>query len=257
MNRPWTAAADSIEANIASVMRLLTFDRDIVAAAVGVLDFVAKQLEAKNMHSLVTPVANRSAMLTNLANNESLKPQYDAMFNQCVVLLVSYFGSGIHRMFLVSTVTGLHSQDPLPVHNEALTVTWRTLETADSDRESAFADLLVAQKDISFQDMKSIGRAFEDLLGVAVERDGAIDNIILGQAARHAIVHAGATVDQRMIRQLSGVKKRTLKTDLQPGQQLKFTPEEIAQLAASMRAYVASLTAALERRFPEEARVTV
>lgn len=249
MQTPWAGAAASLAYNLDSVLRLLTFDRDIVEVAVGALTVVKEELARRNLHSVITPVANRTALLQNLATNESLKPQYDAMFNQCVVLLVSYFGSGLHNLFRVSVVAALRSGIDLPVRNEALTVSWRGLEGAEGDREAIFADLLVAQKDISFQDMKSIGRAFGDLLGVAVTRGVHTDNIILGQAARHAMVHAGGHVDDRMVKQLVSVKARTLKTALARGELLRFSPSEVRELADSMRTYVQDLCESLDTRF--------
>jgi len=232
MNRPWAGVAASVNHNVDVVLRLLTFDRDIVDVAVGVLKSVLEELEERHLHSLTTRVANRAKVLSNLSANESLKPQYDAMFNQCVVLLVSYFGSGLHRLFRVSVAEALRVGTELPVRDAKLTVSWRSLEAGDTDRETLFADLLIAQEDISFQDMGSIARAFENNLSVVVERGAVTDNIILGQAARHAIVHAGARVDERMVKQLRGVKARTLKPQVSVGEALRFDPTEIGATVA-------------------------
>ena len=249
MPTPWSTAGASLDANIESVFQLLDFDRVIIDVAVDGLKGLEAELETKNLHNPVRLVANRRRMLANLATNESLRPQYETMFNQCVVLLVSYFGSGVHTLFRAGVVTALRSGADLPVDREALTVSWHGLERAEGEREAIFADLLVAQKDISFQDMKSIGRAFGELLEVTIERGGDVNNIILGQAARHAIVHAGGIVDRRMVKQLSGVLPRTLKAKVVAGESLRFTPPEVRELAKSMRAYVRNLGQALDRTF--------
>lgn len=246
---PWAVVAASVYRNIDTVLRLLTFDRDIVDVAVDVLRSVVDALEEKQLHSLTTRVANRAEALATLSANESLKPQYDAMFNQCVVLLVSYFGSGLHQLFRVSAAEALRRRAELPVRDAKLTVSWRSLEAEETDREALFADLLLAKEDISFQDMGSTTRAFADHLSVNVQRGAVTDNIILGQAARHAIVHAGARVDQRMVNQLRNVRARTLKPEVLVGEVLSFSPEEIVVLAHAMRAFVADLCQELDDRF--------
>ncbi len=249
MTTPWAGVAASVNHNVDLVLRLLRFDRDIVVVAVGVLHSVVQDLEQRQLNSLIPRVENRAQVLTNLSVNESLKPQYDAMFNQCVVLLVSYFSSGLHRLFCVSVAEALRSGAELPVRDAKLTLSWRSLEGVDTDRERLFADLLVAQEDISFQDMASVTRAFKEHLSVEMTRGAATDNIILGQAARHAIVHAGARVDERMVKQLRGVRARTLKPQIVVGEALRFDPAEIGVLADSMREYVRGLCEALDERF--------
>ena len=129
---------------------------------------LARDLEDRSLHSAVTLVINRAAMLQNVKDADSLRPQYEQMFNQCVVLLVSYFGSAVHGVFRAGVVHALRNRARVPVCDEKLTVSWLGLERAQGEREAVFADLLVSQKNISFQDMQSIARAFADLLEVSV-----------------------------------------------------------------------------------------
>ena len=56
------------------------------------------------------------------------------------------------------------------------------------------------------------------------------NNIILGQASRHVIVRTGALVTDRMLKQISRAKPRTLKEDLVPGVPLIFSKKEVLQL---------------------------
>ena len=242
----WHVAADYLHGNIKTVLELLNFDQDIIDVAAGALRSVQRDLESRGLHSAVPTLANRTRMLEQLATNESLRPRYATMFNQCVVLLVSYFGSGLHTIFRVSVAEGLKSGLELPVAIEELKISWRTLATAPGERESTFGDLLVAQKGYSFQDMKSTRKAFNDFLLVDVGRGAESENIILGQAARHAIVHAGAVVDDHMLKQLSDVKRRTLKAQLSIGDPIRFSTDEVRELAASMVSFVSALTVRLD-----------
>jgi hypothetical protein len=252
MNTAWLKVSASFDSNVESVFQLLDFDHIIIDVAVDGLRGLALELEAKHhLHSAVTLVNNRASLLENIKKADSLRPKYEAMFNQCVVLLVSYFDSAIHGAFREGIIAALKSGLDVAAASEALTVSWRGLERTEGEREAIFADLLVSQKSISFQDMKSIARAFKDLLGVSIERSPNINNLVLGQAARHVIVHAGSVIDDRMVRQVAGAKPRSLMENVAVGQAVRFTPTEIVELATSMKAYMELLCSALNGRFDQ------
>ena len=52
--------------------------------------------------------------------------------------------------------------------------------------------------------MQSVSRSFKKWLGYAPARDERTNDIIVGQAARHAIVHANAVTDERFVSQVRG-----------------------------------------------------
>jgi hypothetical protein len=189
------------------------------------------------VHSDVKMLQNRLLMLTNIQKG-SMAAQYQAMFNQCVVLLVSYFDSALHTLFRQGVATALAAGAEVPAAEENLKISWRTVSEAEGDREFLFADLLISQHDISFQDMKSIGRAFKEQLKIEIPRIPETNNVILGQAARHALVHAGGIVDPIMVRQVENAKPRTLMTKVIPESVIRFSPEEVRTLSTSMSAYV-------------------
>jgi hypothetical protein len=169
---------------------------------------IETELEDRNLHSVLPVIRNRAAILSNVADSESLRPQYAAMFNQSIVLLVSYFGAAAHTLFRQGVAVALAAGANVPAATDELKVSRRAVAQAEGDREVMFADLLIAQYDISFQDMQSIRRAFEKHLGVGLQRSASVNDIILGQAGRHVIVHAGGMVDNRMIRQVAGAHRR-------------------------------------------------
>lgn len=245
MHHDFDKAAKSFAANAAEVERLLDFDRLIIDVAVDGLKHVERELEKRNLHSVIGVVQGRATILLNVKTSDSLRPQFEAMFNQCVVLLVSYFGSAVHTLFRQGVRAALSVGAPVPAAHEELKVSWKAVAQAEGDRQAMFADLLIAQHNISFQDMQSISRAFKNQLGIEIVRSGNTNDIVLGQAARHVIVHAAGIVDQRMVDQVARVKPRSLKASLEPGMPIRFAPSEVRTLSASMVQYVAEVSEAL------------
>jgi hypothetical protein len=93
-----------------------------------------------------------------------------------------------------------------------------------------------------------VSRAFREHLRIEIGRTEETNDIILGQAARHVIVHAGG-VDARMVRQVSGAHPRRLKPAIAVNERIEFTPDEVRQLGASMTSYIEALVAAASPMF--------
>jgi hypothetical protein len=65
------------------------------------------------------------------------------MFNQCVVLLVSYFGSALHTLFRKGVATALSSGADVPVAKRELKVSWNVVVQTGDEPSAIFADLLM------------------------------------------------------------------------------------------------------------------
>jgi hypothetical protein len=91
--------------------------------------------------------------------------------------------------------------------------------------------------------MQSVARAFAKHLQINVEKTLGVNDIILGHAARHVIAHAAGMVDRKMINQVKSANPRTLRETLVEGEAIRFSPEEVRRLAASMVDHLTSLTA--------------
>jgi len=231
----------TFRANVSVVEQLLEFGNVVIDAAIGALTELEAQLESRNLHSAVTLVQNRAAMLAQIKRGDSLRPQYEAMFNQCVVLLVSHFGSAVHSLFKHGVEEALRLGTKVPAASHELRVSWDSVVRSDDKLEGLFADLLIAQNDISFQDMQSIARAFKNHLQVDVHRTNDVNNIILGQAARHVIVHSAGGVDRKMTKQVADAHPRGLMVDVAVGAVIQFNPDEVRTLATSMNNYLVAL----------------
>jgi len=225
-----------------SVRELLVFDQFVLEHVVGGLSGIVDELERRNQNNAATTVKNRLDAVANIRKAGSLRPRYETIFNQCVVLLVSYFGSTVGDLFRLAIDKSLSSGVDVPVANEIVEIDWRTLSQDTTGHSSLVARLVVGKQKITFQDMGGIVRAFDKNLGIQLQRNEAMNDIILGQAARHAIVHAGATIDGHMRNQVRSAVPRTLKGTLVEGQPLSFTPEEVNVLANQMIAFVTDAT---------------
>jgi hypothetical protein len=181
-------------------------------------------------------------MLKNIRRNDSLRPRYQTIFNQAVVLLVSYFGSAVHDLFRQGVSLAIARVSDSPVLKEELRVSVSSLCDAPDNLNDFAADLLVQTKDISFQDMQSITRSFNTYLQVKIPWDATVNHIILGQACRHIIVHTGGLIDQKFLRQISGATPRKVKTDLNLGDRIQFHPDEVEVIAASMQTFVREIS---------------
>jgi hypothetical protein len=238
---------ETFENHVASVHRLMNFDRDVLSFAIDSIEELQNRLTRH--HNLDNPqltAARALEILRGYRAHDSLRPRYKTIFNQALVLLVSYFGSAVHDVFRAGVSAALISERDTPLLKEQLKISFAELREANFDLRERAPDLLVNAKNISFQDMKSIARAFKENLGIEIERNPTINEIILAQACRHVIVHTGSFADDALVRQLSGAHPRTLKPKIVSGELVEFTPEEVAHAATAMVSYLRDLELKLQ-----------
>lgn len=135
--------------------------------------------------------------------------------------------------------------DNRDIMGEELRITVEDLIEVTSDVPRYVGIALSERKDMSFQDMQSIARGFGRYFGYVPARDERVNNIIVAQACRHAMVHAGGIVDDRLVRQVQSANPRTVKPTLTVGSQIRFSPEEIDEIGRSMQWYIQDLADAL------------
>lgn len=229
----------TFERHVDSVHRLMNFDKDVLSFAIEALEALQDRLTQH--HQLENPhltAARTLEMLRGYREHDSLRPRYQTIFNQALVLLVSYFGSALSDLFRDGVSAVMSSGRDSPLLREQVKVSFLELREANFDLRTRAPDMLVNAKDISFQDMKSVARAFKENLGIEIEKTATVNDIIAAQACRHVIVHAGSIVDDALIRQLSGANPRKLKVSLAPGEHVQFSPEEVERAAAAMVEYL-------------------
>jgi hypothetical protein len=244
-----THVREAFSHRVAGVVELLEFDDLVLEHLVGGLSGIVEELDRRNLHSAAQVVGNRLQQLKNIRSAQSLRHAYGTIYNQCVVLLVSYFDAAMGDLFRAATAHALRTGQQVPAGERTIELSWRHLTRPQAPVETLIAERIVDQDDISFQDMQSIRRAFSKNLAVEIGRDQDANDVILGQAARHVMAHAGGKVDERFLKQVSGASPRRLKASLPSAGTIQFEPEEVRQLASSMIAFVDQAIARLESKF--------
>ncbi len=240
---------ERFSANVKTAYNLADFDEVVLKYAIISLQNLdsrlRKQHKFENPRLLVTQTIDH---LKKIRQNDSLKSHYQHIFNQCIVLLVSYFSSAVSDIFEHSVTKVLTKSPVQNLLKEELRLTLEELIEHDFNLSGQIGHILASKKDISFQDMQSIHRAFKNYLGLEIEKGEVVNTIIFGQACRHVIVHDGAVVNSRLIKQISKANPRRLNRTVEEGEQLSFTPEEIHQLGGAMIEYIERLAQKLEQQ---------
>ncbi|MEE9443993.1 MAG: hypothetical protein V3V99_15120 [candidate division Zixibacteria bacterium] len=230
---------DNFNDNLSSIKKLLKFDEYVIDVPIRKLEQHKEFLKKHKLDTSFYSVDDTINSLKQIRQNKSLKTYYNVMYNQCVVLLVSYFSESIKRIFEVCINESMGNKNFEYLNKEEIKVSIRDLYEINKKEHISLGELLIRHKDIKFQDMKSIYRAFNNYTDTKIMRDSIVDDIILGQAARHIIVHSGGKIDNKFLSQISSADKRNLKTcEFNEGDIIEFTPEEIELLSSSMVTYI-------------------
>ncbi|MCK4887935.1 MAG: hypothetical protein KAS96_11155 [Planctomycetes bacterium] len=239
MNNELKKIKDSFNDNIQKIKKLMSLDEIIVDFSLLALH-KAKKAEEKwdcDKHPSYN-ISNEINQIKNIRENESLKPSYQIMLNQCVVLLVSYFSSAVEDIFKESFKYKIKNGELDELGKEEIKI------TIDQFIFGEIEDMFVAKKDISFQDMQSIRRSFKEYIGVSEkdrERDKDVDNIVFGQACRNCIVHAGGFMNSKTFGQIKTAKNRTIKTQIRLTDNILFEEDEVNAVKDSMVAFINNL----------------
>ena len=239
---------DTFIKNISDILKLMNFDRVILQFAIDGIEGLQEKL--KKSHNIENPrllAQNTLQSLQQIKTNDSLRPQYQVIFNQCVVLLVSVFASTIADLFMDGICKLAKKGDSKLLKKEELKISVSDLLEYDGEINERLGHLIADKNDLSFQDMKSIGRAFKDYFEFTIDKSEEVNNIIMAQAGRHIIVHDSARINDRTIKQVSGAKPRSLKPNLTESI-IQFDPNEVQLAADSMLKYFKVVRSQLENR---------
>jgi predicted AAA+ superfamily ATPase len=175
--------------------------------------------------------------------------QYEGIFNQCLVLTVSYFASTITSLFRQTiNYAGQNSPFLIEASNEDLKISLSELRQYDFDLRNNLGDLIIRKKDFSFQDMQSVSRSFKTFLNIDIIKDQDLNNIIMAQASRHAIVHSLATSDEKFMKQIRDANPRDVLNNIEFGQQIKYQPDDIYKVIQSMKIQLLKIIESIDRR---------
>lgn len=239
---------ETFKRHTSDVDRLMAFDREVMQIAVATVEELHNRLvKQQRIENEQLNGARALQILRGIRDNETLKPRFSLILNQAIVLLVSYFGSAVEDIFCYAVSASLRGNSPSRLKKEELKLTVTELLEAVANSDGGVAALFIEKKDLSFQDMQAIQRAFRDYVGVDMGKDSTVNNIILAQACRHVIVHAGGEITPKLIRQISGAVPRDIKSDMVEKATVQFSQQEIQAVADSMMQYLTSLVEKTER----------
>jgi hypothetical protein len=242
MDSPFKPIQDTFTQNIDSVSRLMEFDEMVQMLAIQALERAyALQQKQGVVDAHPSSVKKELDQMKKIRSNESLKPYYQAMLSQCVVMLTSYFTSAVESIFTTAIPLKLESTHPKQLTEGKLKIKFSALQLLQSDFSGTVGELITAQEGMSFQDTKSIKRAFKDYLNCPIEKNECVNNIILALACRHALIHAGGVVNNKTISQVTDATPRQIKPELSKGQPLTFTIDEVKLIAKSMTKYISTI----------------
>jgi hypothetical protein len=240
-----TTVITGFQHNVDDVFALMNFDRTVLDFSIVTLDTLDKQL--KKTHSPLTSVEGHLQALKNIRQNDSMRANYTTIFNQCVVLLVSYFGSSVKDLFIGAVGHCIETSGNEELLEEEVKLTVRELRSVQTGSATAIGEFLAEHKDLTFQDLNSIHRAFQKYFGVQPRRDTLANELATAQACRNAIVHSGSRADDRLLRQIGHLRPRTIKEDLKAGQVIQFSSAEVEQIANTMKTYLTDLCASVAK----------
>ncbi len=252
MTKIFQEIKETFDKNQESVKQLMNFDRVLLDFCIMQVEGLESRLKSNQEIQLSSihhfPTITIQA-LKNIRQNDSMRDQYQSIFNQCLVLSVSHFTSSVHSIFKQAINHACCCcPDLLTATNEDIKITFDELKSHHFDLTDGLGELIVKKKDISFQDMQSTHKAFKSFLNIDCEKDNHTNNIIFSQAARHTIVHALGQADEKFIRQIKDAHPRDLKSDIQYEASIQFSSEEIEVIQTSMTFYIDRLMLNIEER---------
>jgi hypothetical protein len=236
-----TNALSSFRRNIDEVDKLVNFDKELLQIVIINIQDLHDGLKAK----IGDPRSNGGRvleMIKGIRDNETINSKYTAICNQAVVLLVSHLSSALGDLFREAVAEKLQSDNPSEKFlDEEIKLTMREMREREWNLKTAAADLLIAKHDFTFQDMGSTVRAFKEYVGVVIERNEIMNNIIAAQACRHVIVHAGGRVSEKTIRQVSTANPRSFRANLTTDELIQLNVKEIDSIKEDMFKFVEKL----------------
>jgi hypothetical protein len=232
--------------NLESVHELMRFDSHVVDLTVHLLESLQERLVAVHgADNSRLNVTNTLALVRNIRSNDSLQLHYRQMLNQCNVLLVSYFSSAVGDIFRAGVADAVRTGNRPAILKEEIKIDFRGLREIGSELAERAGDLLAEHREISFQNLQGVAKAFRDYFDYDRPQDEVVNDLILAHACRHVIVHCGGIADRKMIGQLKRATPRLLKPEVCIGQRIQFTENEIIQVGFRMDSYLKDLCDAI------------
>lgn len=244
---------ERFESQLKSIDELANFDRFVLDLCINHIETLNERL--KNGPPQVTNQAylaeNTLKVIKSIRQNDSLRIQYQSIFNSCLVLQVSYFTSTLHDFFRQAFQT-LAEKNLLPEIKDDLKLSFKELTDFSFNLTNNIGELILRKKEISFQDMQSICKAYKTYFDIIIDKDQKCNTIILAQASRHAIVHALSKADDKFLRQISEAAPRDIKHNFTCNEDIKFSASELEFVKLAMLVFIQELREKFQKKYQLE-----
>ena len=240
---------EQFEDNISSVKTLLEFDQFTLQYSINSMKNLNQKL--REDHGIENPkltVDSALKILENIKQNKSINKQYKTIYNQSLVLLVSYYTSTINEIFINCIYDFIKAKNELNILKEEIKISVGQIKKSDFDLSSQIAELIINKKNYSFQDMKSTLEALKDCFNFECTKNNDVNNIIYGQACRHSIVHNGAKADKKFLNQIKNAFPRDVAQNPKE-ENIELSPLEVELIAKSMLSFIDKIISSINRNY--------
>lgn len=211
-----------------SLISLIDLDKDIVDHALDILTGIQNDPAITSSY-LITKLKNAYKTIGNIKDTPSLVERNNVLLLQTVVLLVSNFEKYFKDLFKL-----ILDKNPSLLRFKEVKIDLSLLENPQLSLEDIIFEKVMANGQISFQDLKSTKRFLRENLKLDLQLDEITQqdqNIIEAQALRHLIIHQDATVDQQFLTQL---KIADIKKDYRVKEKVVISKEQIKDFNQAM-----------------------
>jgi len=230
------------------IKKMMELDKDVISEAIKQLKELTQGMKDANFGNQHHYPTATISLLNGLVRSGVNRNKYLPLFNQSIVLSVSYFSSTISAIFCDSLWNHLNTVKTFPDKLKKKSIKFSLNELYDLNFGfSKELGRIVARKDnISFQDTKSIKDAFGDYFDVKIIRDKNVDNIIAALALRHAIAHNSEHIDSKCCKMLEVATEREFYPTPKVDSLIKINEVELNIIMNSMQVYVSALVQQIE-----------
>ena len=232
---------DEFTRDLGSVYALLDFDLFIIDLPLKEIGDLKGYAEKHQLQIVQQKADKLEKLLSGIRKHGSTKLSYETIYNQCIVLSVSYFAATLENLFEYCIESAVKDGSVDTLLNKELKLRVKDMCALGSNPLSQVGEFLITSNNISFQDMQSICRAFKEFLRIEIVKDELANDIILSQAARHIIVHNGAVINSRFTNQIASAEPRTVKSQIPTSGKLRFSKDEVIHVGKRMESFVRQL----------------
>lgn len=230
---------DNFKKNIERVKELLIIDKLMHGLYIKALESVEHKFTEAGViknHPALQGLQSGIRNLKKIRENDSSSPYYKIVYNQSVVLLVSYFESTLEDLFINILLIKI-SDGTLNYPANKIKLSLKELCELITNHEN-IPIVWLSQNEINFQNINHVESTFKDYFDISSCEDKHIDNIKMGALCRHIIVHSGELISQSNVEAAEKIIHRDIMEKFIAGDKIIFEPEEIMKICESMETYI-------------------